>query len=690
MKLFLFTAAFLFTTVASAKQLNDSIPLGSDYISGRPPQSYKATFRITADQIAHFPFTNITEVLNGMFPYVFGDPLNASDYNFLVDGKLTLNPNAVNVSQVAAIEFYPVYFGIGNGSLSGKGTFIIHIKHRPEQNGFSIRSQAGVLLPTDKSAKGLPSAFFKPNKKELFTYQDIGYNLADDDLTLTSAFSYTRNAFTGYDDLQSDRRAHYDHGFNRLRFSNFIGYNVSDKLKLTGTLGLYSHSDRFDTGNELIGSDASNTFDVLDKAQYGIGTLGAEYQWSSRLRNTLVVEYNRLKRHYETESYTYRPAPNADEYVKYDLTIQEQQIAVTNTLRGIAHQEKNFALHWELLLRYYSKNLDEDLLYRHDMNGQPYQLSEGNLVRKHRSLAVMPRVGVSLNDQLFVTAGLTYDSWTNDISVLSNDDDASGKAFPYAGVRWSMPAAGSQLSSLHIHTTYGASLLRGSGSDQLDFRPNSSGYFGTYSYDPMPSPKEGYRWISGIDAGLMEERLLVSLNYFLGRNFPAIIFGGSNPIRYEEVKQRGLSASVQAKISDKEKFKCDLRAILFYERNELADQSPGSDPLNSLRRSNPFLNDDISPEWRGSFQANISSGGVFLQAVALLRPTEGRWQQSSQREKFNNSGLSFLSAGYRLSSAKVLKNLEVSIQTRNLLLMKEPASDIYKDRYVGVGLKANL
>lgn len=691
MKLRLLTSVLMIATSTFAGTLKDSIPLSSDYISGRPPQSYKATFRITADQIAHLPFTNITEVLNGMFPYVFGDPLNASDYNFLVDGRLVLNPNAVNVSQIAAIEFYPVYFGIGNGSLSGKGTFIIHIKHRLDRNGFRIRSQAGVILPTDKSEKILPSAPIKPDKREMFTYQDIAYNYGNNDLNFTSSLSYTRNAFPGFDNLRFGVQSNYDHGFNRIRFSNFIGYDISDKLKLTGSLSLHGHNNNYDMGT-VASSDVSDTYDISAKTLYGAGSVGAEYRWSSRLRNTLQIEYSRLNRNYQSENYYYRPSPNPDTYTNYDWTTKEKQIAVTNALRGIVNQQKNFALHWELLLRYYSRKLDEHILYLNgEINGQPYQMSEGNIIRKHRSLAIMPRVGVTLNDRLFVTAGLTYDSWTNDIDVLTNDDDASNKVFPYAGVRWSMPAADNGFSSLHIHTTYGKTLLRGSSSDLLDFNPNSAGYFPTYSYQPMPATETGYRWVSGIDAGFLQDRLLVSLNYFMGRNFPAIIFGGGpDPIRHEEVKQNGLSASVQARISDKEKFRCNLRAILFYEKNELANKALVSGIGSSFRISNPFLNDDISPQWLGSFQANISSGGVFLQAIALLRPTDGRWRQSSDREKFNNSGLSFLSAGYRFNSAKRLKDLEMSIQTRNLLLMKEPVSDFYTERYIGIGINAKL
>lgn len=689
MKLFVFIAACFFTTAVSAKQLNDTIP--AEKITDEIAQSYKPSFTLTQDQLAHLPFRNIMEVLNGMFPFVFGDAPNAYHYNFLVNGKLLFNPNAINISQISSIEFYPVYFGAGNASLAGRGTFIITTTTGTAPNGFSIRSQTGLIIPTKHSERYLFNDAVKANKREMFTYQDIGYNYADNKFQVSSAISYTRNALPGYEGTSLSISKKYDHGYNRVRFSNFLGYNVNDKLKLTASFALYTNPIRFD-----IESKSSQGFATMvegeGKTLYGVGTAGIEYRFSSNVSNSVQVEYSAAKKDADSYQIDDRPGTMSDAFINNGWGSKTGQFTVINSLKGSLPSTGKIQWQWELLLRYFSAHADDETRFAYGVIGGPSPIlsDKGELNRKHRNLAAMPRIAMTVSRQLFVNTGFSYNSWQNNEATEPGDYSGDGW-FPYAGIRWSMPASNSALSSLHIHSTYTKTLLRYRSADQLNTELGPDLTSVLYPYYINESATPGYTWMSGIDAGFAKERLLISLNYFRGNSHRVIDFGsGFNPVRSEQVNESGLSASVLAKIADNEQFRFSLRGILFYERGELDNESLA---YPQVLMQNDYLNADYSPQWHGSIQANISSYGAFLQAMALLRPAEAAhvYNGSTLRwEKHGNSGLAFLAAGYRFGSIKKLKDLEVSIQCRNLLLMKAPEADYYRSRYIGIGLNARL
>jgi hypothetical protein len=649
-------------------------------------QSYQPVFRVTAKDIEQLPFTSLMEVLNNMFPFVADDPPIAAHYTFLIDGRLLVNPNAINPSQIALIEFYPVAFNIANASMARKGSFVITTKK--DAKGLSVRSQTGVIIPTDNSYPSQVYTGEVDQKKDLFTHQEIGYGHNSSRLMVNTALSFTRNANPAFTARDQQTTSDYDHSFQRIRFSNLLAYQVSKSVQLTGGVSLnsqrqvsdYQHNVQANTETEQRGKD---------KVFFWTANAALNVRLGRTVSNSLVLEHASSRYDSDLDGIIRREPVLFDILFDNDGLVKFKEYAVTNTLKGAIASEGSLQAGWELLLRYYQHEYESKFSsVAQEAGGMPLFVQSGMITRKERSIAAMPRLSVGLHEQLFITAGVTYDSW----KLNSQSNDKNERFHPYAGIRWTMKKPAGDLYSLNIHSTYSAFRQRTAGPEYLDMyqSPQPNGI-----QNPSGNEGKAKAWITGLDAGFgNNNKLVFSFNYRRGTSYlvlTAPLPGGPGPNEtLEETKHTGLSAGMQLLVADKQAFSLRLKGLLFYEVLGLKDKTNEM----ILKTYNPILNNGDPKQWRGSVQANMTAGKFFAQAIALLRFKEKRSEGFPPQDNFsNNNGLTFLLAGYTfpLRSASYTREIKFSVQGRNLLAMKQPAAQLYYgSRYVGVGVTANL
>ncbi|MFL5740412.1 MAG: hypothetical protein ACJ75B_09365 [Flavisolibacter sp.] len=104
-------------------------------------------FTLTHEQIEQLPATGFSELVNGAFAFVYGAPLVMKDFSFEVDGFSLVSPDALNLSQIESIRFYPLGTDRSKGSLLKKGVFVITTRKSSASNGkgWTFYSKNGIV-----------------------------------------------------------------------------------------------------------------------------------------------------------------------------------------------------------------------------------------------------------------------------------------------------------------------------------------------------------------------------------------------------------------------------------------------------------------------------------------------------------------------------------------------------------------
>lgn len=704
MKPQLLFAAILFSLNAWSAPDKDSIPL-TRIQAPICVSTSKPAFRLTAKDIERLPFTNIIEVINARFPFVFSDPPSSSLYTFIIDGYVALNVNAINVSQIALIEFYPVSFDAASGTLTSRGTFVVTTKLRmPMGEGgtrtkLTVRSQGGRIFSTDKTYQSPGSGVNRIVEDDYFTHQELAYDNSIGKVQLSAAGAYTRNANPAYELVTqgSTFSQTADHGFNRWRLSAMADYNATNKLRFS--LALLGTLVKNNSGGEssIPGRGPLSKYDADTDVKYGGAALAVDYHPGAFFNNSLQLQYAHMNTTGDGQVINFALTPGGSNlYRDDDNTTKTPRMAVVNTSRGIFNSNSPVEIGWQLTLRYHEfRDKSDYTSVTRQENGPPLSMSVGSFKRNERTIGAMPGLSVRIRSNFVAQAGVVYESW----KLSEFPGDKSNEVMPYGGIQWNIPMHGDGLSALAFHSTYGEALQFNYRNDMLDMysRPGFNPAQGPYSAFGQTDP--GYTWISGVNAGFVKNRIKLAVNYLTGNGFPAVyipIFGGGYILDYREVERSGASVDLQAAIAESQKFSCKFRTVLFYERIKLKEQLPST----FIYYDNPALNDDLSPQWRGSASLDITAGGFFLQAQGILRFNDEGYntvQMFADRKSISNHGLTFLVAGYsfygrkKKTSDAVPTKWSISVQTRNLILMEEPrGSGYYGSRYVGVGANVSL
>ena len=693
MKPILLFALVLFTAQARSQSDTDTgrLIICTIQVPLAEKQIYKPVFRLTAKDIAHLPFVSIMEVINGRFPFAFADAPSAAMYTFIVNGHLVINPNAIDVSQIALIEFYPVSFDAGSGSLSSHGTIVITTKKGATGTSrLSIRSQTGILFPTDKIATMPAPGSVARLENELFTYQEAGYSYNKGKLQFNISGSFTKHGVPDHQEESGAIMQNATHDFYRQRLSIFGTYKASTRLHLS--LSLLGTTQMNNSGsNSLYASSQTSEYKSESDNPYAGAAFAIEYR-SQHMTNTLQFEYARTKRELDAISIFFPQPPNPPVHNNSIYGERLSRFAVVNTTKGTFNSYGITQFGWQLMLRYHERRENtEYITLVYPPSGPPTSVTAANSSSSERSLAAMPGFNIEVNNQLFAQVGVVYDHWRN-TAYLDRDKEL---ILPYAAVRWEAPVRSPGLSSLSIHSSFGKSL-------QFNYRMDIMDIYSLPGFAPLQgpvfalnNPSPGVNWITGVNTGFLNNKILFSVNYLFGNGFPGVarpVPGGTVVLEYREVKRNGLSADLVATIAERKKFSCKFRTMLFYEQVKLKEPLQGF----TFRNYNPFLNDDLSPQWKGSVSLDASSGNFFLQVQGLLRFNDegyNNFRFSGERIAVSNHGLTFLVVGYSfpLNKSDDQKRLDISLQTKNLAVMKEPgATQYYGSRYVGLGVNFRI
>jgi hypothetical protein len=691
----LIVLACFFTLGVYANSSKDTVP--SPIIKpGNLPQAYQPVFRLTAKEIESLHFTSIMEVINGAFPFVFADPPVAKDYNFIFDGNILVNPNAINISQIATIEYFPVAFDLAGGSLSAKGTFVITSKNAASPGyGLIVRSQGGVIKP-DSTSFGLnPGGRFKATgSDEHFMHHEIAYGFSKNKFTAGASASYTGTAVPRYNITAPSGREDYFDEFKRTRFSANVAYKLTSKIKLSANAFWNKQNSSHNRDVSLINFPNVGQVNAERKPRYWSAHAAMQFQPAANITNVLQLEYADVKDDSASNTYARSTNPAFNRTTISNNTIKDRSFAITNSLSATFKKNADLSFGAELLIRYYEQKLKTDFVTvtRQD-DGFILSAAAASIKSDARSIAFMPRLSVQMLRQFFATAGLTYDDWENSAFpyVPVSNGPSLEKIFPYAGVRWNMPYPAGVVSSASVHSTYGKSWQSPVKQDLLDIYSNGNIYGFFFSDEQKEA---SVNWISGLDIGFAKNRFKFSFNCVKGSFFPLLY--GMTPapfgsvIFYSEVKRSGLSAGFDAAIVDKQKVSVKFKTILFYDAYELKDTAN----QQLIKVNNPMLNE--KGQWRGTVQLMTGVGRFSLQAIALLRFKETKTVfvpfQGYRTDEFSNHGLNFVLLSYRIPlKPALLKQLEITAQGRNLVALKQtPSALYYGSKYYGLGLRLGM
>ena len=690
MKPILLFACLLVITNAWSNPTVDSLP-GMNYRSPLHEQNYRPIFRLTAKDLAHLPVINLVEFLNGRFPFAFADAPATSMYAFLVDGYVALNPNAINITQIELIEFYPVSFDATNSSLSARGTFVITTKRgKNDSEGFTIRSQTGALIGTDKAVPRISPGFTKEFEPELFTHQEVGYHYNKQKLQLNAAGAFTKSGIPNSQQINSGFLQYNFHNSLRERFSLFGGYEASERFKISlALLGTWTQQTAGGNLQYPIPTPV-NYYDSDGDLFYRAAAVAFEYRHRNFTNVTQFI-YSRLRSESDYLQVAKAAPPNPEMH-RNDHTINKNtRVAIVNTTKGTFNSNGKVHAGWQLILRYHQSKDQFDYSSTIALpSSPPSSVSTGTSTWKERSLAMMPALSMDIDQKFFAIAGVTLDTWKNSTFL----DDHKELALPYFGMRWAPKLNSRNVTSIVLHSTYGKSFLFDYRADLLDMYTYPGQSPAQAPNMALGQPNPGYTWITGLNAGLAKNRLLISVNYLIGNGFPGIMIpipGGMYLLEMREVNRSGASVDVQMTISSERDFNCRFRTNLFYERIELKEKI--QNPI--VYYDNPFLNDDLSPQWRGSASIDITSDRFFMHVQALLRFNDEGYNQPffADRKGISNHGLTFFALGYSIPLKQTAQNprIDISIQTRNLIVMEEPrGAGYYGSKYVGVGVNLEL
>ncbi|HEY0677184.1 MAG TPA: hypothetical protein VGD17_02815 [Chitinophagaceae bacterium] len=674
------TAMLCILLVITAAAQNDSVP-------ARPfalQQPYHPVFSLSAGDIEHLPFTNIMEVLNAMFPFVFSDAPNNTGYTFIVDGRILVNPNAINVSQIAVIDFYPVSFDLNNGYRSGRGTFVITTKLATgSSKGLVIRSQAGLLDPAKYSFAGwdnTPSPI--TGKDQIFTHQEVGYGLNKGGLLASGALSFTKSAVSpGYDQTSQTLVVKLNDPIDRIRFSGLASYDINDRLKIFGGLFVTDQNRKTDVSwqNNSVAAKSDFNRDPF----YVSGNAGLVFKILPRIKNQFLVEYESTTLDEESYSINIFTPPAIPRFNELNGKDKTNFYNFSNSIQGVIRDQGTLSFGWELLMRYGQKKENREGTYTSgEVGGNITSINHYESKFKNRHFAVMPRLSLAISGKLMTTLGLTYASDKADFTGANAVDEV----FPFAGIRYTLVNANRLFSSLQLHGTYGQTW-----NDEVYDPLDEYSYPRRWPSFGSPEKNKADNIIIGTDAGFVKDRVALSFNFYKGNYTPLVYveIPAGTLIRYTEVERSGFSAGLKWNLINQQKFSARFSGLLFFEKQEFSD---GSLNTPQQHNNNPFINAHLSRQWRSSLQLNLTAGKFFLQANGLLRFNDPHLVSipgvGARQKEVNNHGLTFLIAGYKiqLNRSDLSKNIAVSLQARNLVPMKYAQGKIsYSTRYLGIG-----
>ena len=641
-------------------------------------KQYKPLIVLSKSQIEKFPASNFMEIVNGMFPFVYGDPLYVSDYSFVVDGFVTINPNAISISQIDKIEFYPQGNELAKGMLIKKGVFVIHTIQTEEKNRLSFDTKTGIVYPNDKYPYGVASNFagMIKQKRSLFSYNDLNYRSSFSGFFLNSAFSYTRNDFPEATTNIYTRQEEFGNQFDRYRFSNFASYEFSKKLKITGA---FSYT-RLNQENDYLRTRPTDTTRAeFDSAtNYTNAAISISYSPVSQFENAISGEGN----FYHTKD-TFNSLGTPLNYYSFSKSNGRVNYFTILDHATVKFLYRYINIEGSLLFRYIWRKEDYTNYAITTVQGNLTSLSQSRGKYELKNTSISPTIRINWRNMLFFQTGFTFENYLYPIFYFNTKKKL--QSFYDLGMRMELAPVIhfpllSQLNFYFNYKTFGYWLYR---PDPLD-QENLTVHPGM----PFNQPDKKITLImGGAGFGLWADRFIVRANY-LKENGNLITWiiapsstGYSGYNIFEPVKRYGWSFEMVGSIVTKRNLNWKIQTSLFNEKYQKD---------TSLIMPTIAIESE-KPQWKGGLRTDFSYKNIFFQASALFSFNEFRRISTFEPDFFSNHRINFLLAGYRMGfKNSFLEQLDLSIQFRNLVLPESTNAKAYRNLYAGIGIKADV
>ncbi len=640
---------------------------------------------LTKAEIERLPATSFMSLVQGAFPFVGNVSVVEEDYSFLVDGFVAVNPNAINLSQIESIHFYPAGTALTRGSLARRGTFVISL--RPQKSGADLSTKTGILSAPD-GRMGNNTLQYGTG---FATFNEAGYRRRDNRSFVSAAASYLRIQQPDLRAISTGNDQTFHSHDSRLRLSAAAGAQLSSQWALDGGFFLASQPQHADRKTIFPQGGGEQNFTAHQQNFYGSAQVGLRFSPSAKISNRLTAEmsYGEDKDDEQAAQmggFNFRRVAGNDRFQRY--------YAFTNQFGFAAITTKDLQLQASLVARYRFTRGSEDS-YSITTSGTNASANSSYYGIRSRSFAVSPNVVLQWKQVLTAEAGATYDDYGHSFK----GKETYKKLLPNAALRLELASLlkSPGLSSLALssawqkyQTSFGRIDLLGTAyrSNMPPFNPFGSVYF---SNPEAALYNASQVWVSSLTIGWWQNRMVLRGSYRLHdemiQTYTSIYNGTTTAyvFFYEPLKAKNWSVELRSVLLQKADANWTLAATVFHDKYER--KKYGSPGFITTTAEALYLDAGKAP-LRGGLRTSLTLKRLFFQGAALINFNEADVDKNGRMEEDKTTARSnFLLAGYTWPlKGKLVKSLEANVQSQNLL----HTSTNLLSRYVGIGVHARF
>ncbi|TCZ67890.1 hypothetical protein [Flaviaesturariibacter aridisoli] len=645
--------------------------------------TYRPLYTLQRADIERIPASNFMDLVNGAFPFVATDRIRAQDYSFIIDGALLLDPQSLNLSQIASIAFYPQGTGFLRGSTVQRGTFVITtIAGQPVKEIFL---HGGLSLPQQETLRGDDAPPLGGQRAPFVHAEAVLGKQFKKKGGFSTAFAYTRYGTPTLSQWQSLSSASQTDaagsGRERYRLSNFGHWTLGRGLQLqVAVLGTVVTGT--DTAGRLItGTQVSERQLRRLTGSLGVQT-GLQYD-GGRFHNSFQASWSGQSR--SDDNALHSMASSIDYWITSNGHEHLRRWSLWNRASYDVLRLRSFRLEAALQAHYRDESHSADIDEETHNNGILTGFRKSWVKTEAHFLELTPALFFDYRNILQAELSYTFDQQKGNSYFASPRMDTGALQ---AGLRLDALSlvGGKRLSRLELGTDYRARRISTSAAGLLDEDPQANpAAFEAYGAQPMAKS-----WLHYLHAGFFGDRLGLSVQWIhskesiQARAMSSIGFISS----WTPARRGGLGLSVRGVPVQSGPITWTLQASLYRDRYHLL-----TDALNgpfALITENPNVEPDDRDLVRGGLQTWLRAGNVHLQA-SVLQVFDDRRQDLYVRkyDYFDNTQLTNLLAGYTLRFRKgALTALEINGVVQNVPVNRRAYLPRQRFPYFGIGLLA--
>lgn len=680
MRVSILCLSLLFATVLSAQ--TDSV-----FQSSIAP-TFTSIHTLTRSQIERLPAVNFLELVQGAFSFMANESQFEEEYFFIVNGFVLVNPNAINISQIESISFFPAGTNLTGGSSFKKGTFVITA--RPEKNGLSLSTKSGLVLANNT----FPGSDIRESNNGFYSFNDLAYSRKAKNWFVSNSFAFLKNKFPGFTRANVTSIIKTASEVRTFRLSNFGGYEFNPHWKVEGGLFLtykpQSAKDSVDWLTLPVGTSVKSNNYSDKTVDFGGAHAAIVFSPLTPIKNQFSAEITKFR---EVEK-THQDGDFISSSYMYDYKFSGRYTiySFSDYFSWQALTTSNLQCDLSLFARYSISKNSENMFLRSMNGGQTVNASGSTSRINSKSFMTTPLVNVRVKNFLFAQAGVSYDSYIN--SQFAKVE--SRKLLPQAGVKFELAPfmRKTVFSTIEVSANYSKYLSSFENFDRFEdaYRSGTFIALSPYTTTVYPNPQlngyaPGEHWLGSLAVGTHNDRFVFKVQYRQNKKnsigYSLYSYNGGATYVYQMVSYTGKAwcFELNSSIIEKEKKNWKLYTMIF--RDNYSKKYPSSIvPIDM-----PLLDSGKAP-WRGGLKTDATFNRFFLQASVLFSFNELSYDKNGNSandvDRFNNN---FLLVGYTIPLKKTrIKNLEINAQSRSLFYSHSyPLA-----KYVGIGAQLNF